>query len=1149
MMKPSTPRTGTRRARSFPPAEQLERRVLLSVDVHVRLFHDADGNAAEGPGEGPFSGGGQPGLYVYADLDGDGTWDAEVATLEPRAVFAEDGTAILPSLPDGAHTVRVVQPGTRFTTGDSAAVTVSAGGQDPSPVVLGANRSTRVVGAVYHDQDASGDRDPGEPGLPRRRVWLDLNLNRLYDAGEPFTLTDADGTYRFNQEIPTGRVRAEVPAGWRTSENPYGADHSADAGYAYDEILPDFGQTTLPPPGSITGSSRDLFLDADGDGVRDTLEESFPLSVRAYLDANANGLPDGDERVFTPSGSYEIRFIQPGQYPFRVLAPPNWVQTTPVPMIEVRSGELVRVPPIGFQEAGGPAAVQGVVYVDDDFDGVRDPGERGASRVRVTLDVDNSDGQADPQVLADADGHYTFRNLPAGTYRVVTDTNSAGLLPVVPRNPAQTVTFDGTTPAVADFGGAQRFRTARLTGRVYHDANGDGVFGAGDVPLPNVKVFEVGGVGGFALTDADGIYILAVAYSSASVNVEDPAGWEGAPRFPVRATAPPLQTSAGPDFGLAPAGGAATGPLPAAIAGAVFFDVDADGVRDPGDGPPFSLNVPPGAAYLDLNRNALRDATEPTATPDDRGNFAFGGLTAGTYDVRLSTAFPGVPGYLQTKPLLAPYTVTLAPDQRSDPLELGFGYLPAGASGSVYLDSNQNGVRDDGEVPAPYVRVILDWNHDGVFTDGSPDRTTTTDADGRFVFALLPPGQYAAVVFTDADQRQTDPANGAAVTFTVAPGQSATGLSLGAYRPTGWLSGMVYYDASGDGAYTVYEDHGVEARIVRIVSAEDANRVYQTSTDYAGRWRIGGIPAGAYRIVAPEGPPDSFYTEPTAPPFEYTVNLPAGREIGGFEFGMLTGPRYGAQVNDRKPFYYEGADAEPVLTVNGDPVAAAAPHRIAADKTALLPGRAPTFANVTSYARGINGLVIDMSGLRPDMFLRQGDFEFAVSAGGPGATWTSAPAPATIYTTPPGFPNGTARVTLTWPDGAIRNTWLRVTIKAGLRTRLEQPDVFYIGNLVGETGDTDAAPFRVNALDLAGVKRALNTPSAITGRYDFNRDMRVNALDVALVKRNLGVTLGAPTAAAAAVSVPAPAALPPTTLDLSTAASRRVWDEPPPDVL
>ena len=36
MMKPSTPRTGTRRARSFPPAEQLERRVLLSADVGER---------------------------------------------------------------------------------------------------------------------------------------------------------------------------------------------------------------------------------------------------------------------------------------------------------------------------------------------------------------------------------------------------------------------------------------------------------------------------------------------------------------------------------------------------------------------------------------------------------------------------------------------------------------------------------------------------------------------------------------------------------------------------------------------------------------------------------------------------------------------------------------------------------------------------------------------------------------------------------------------------------------------------------------------------------------------------------------------------------------------------------------------------------
>src|SRR5213075_540733 len=44
-----------------------------------------------------------------------------------------------------------------------------------------------------------------------------------------------------------------------------------------------------------------------------------------------------------------------------------------------------------------------------------------------------------------------------------------------------------------------------------------------------------------------------------------------------------------------------------------------------------------------------------------------------------------------------------------------------------------------------------------------------------------------------------------------------------------------------------------------------------------------------------------------------------------------------------------------------------------------------------------------------------------------------------------------------------------------------------------------------------GGAAALNTNSAVTGRYDINRDGRVNALDLALVRRNLNRSLGSMT--------------------------------------
>jgi hypothetical protein len=104
---------------------------------------------------------------------------------------------------------------------------------------------------------------------------------------------------------------------------------------------------------------------------------------------------------------------------------------------------------------------------------------------------------------------------------------------------------------------------------------------------------------------------------------------------------------------------------------------------------------------------------------------------------------------------------------------------------------------------------------------------------------------------------------------------------------------------------------------------------------------------------------------------------------------------------------------------------------------------------------------------------------------------------------------------ITWADGAIRNTWLEVTTVltdcAGVKTR----DVFYYGNLVGDT-DTTSTRLAVTAQDFVRTRQAVGTREASSDLpYDHNRDGRVNVIDVALVRRNLGshlANLSAPVA-------------------------------------
>ncbi len=59
---------------------------------------------------------------------------------------------------------------------------------------------------------------------------------------------------------------------------------------------------------------------------------------------------------------------------------------------------------------------------------------------------------------------------------------------------------------------------------------------------------------------------------------------------------------------------------------------------------------------------------------------------------------------------------------------------------------------------------------------------------------------------------------------------------------------------------------------------------------------------------------------------------------------------------------------------------------IATDKAALLPGQTATFANLTNYAYGINGIMVDIAGLPGNVTAN--DFTFMVGNNNNPSTWT-----------------------------------------------------------------------------------------------------------------------------------------------------------------
>ncbi|MCD6304270.1 MAG: lamin tail domain-containing protein, partial [Planctomycetes bacterium] len=97
---------------------------------------------------------------------------------------------------------------------------------------------------------------------------------------------------------------------------------------------------------------------------------------------------------------------------------------------------------------------------------------------------------------------------------------------------------------------------------------------------------------------------------------------------------------------------------------------------------------------------------------------------------------------------------------------------------------------------------------------------------------------------------------------------------------------------------------------------------------------------------------------------------------------------------------------------------------IAPDKTALLPGQTATFANYTSFSKGVNGIMVDVMGLPATP--TESDFIFRAGNTQDPSTWQAAPAPQEITVRPGDGDGGSDRVTITWADGAIAKEWLQV---------------------------------------------------------------------------------------------------------------------------
>ena len=236
------------------------------------------------------------------------------------------------------------------------------------------------------------------------------------------------------------------------------------------------------------------------------------------------------------------------------------------------------------------------------------------------------------------------------------------------------------------------------------------------------------------------------------------------------------------------------------------------------------------------------------------------------------------------------------------------------------------------------------------------------------------------------------------------------------------------------------------------------------------------------------------------------ITATAGTPTSEFSFAFRIGA---ASVVERRVFYNNSvADGrDPAADARDDAA-------IAANKTSRTDA-AGTLNNITSYPKGLNGVMVDIARLPAGEGPHAGDFDFR--AYGPQG-WTAGPTPAQVTVRRGAGFNGSDRVTLVWPDAddplapagsrAVANGWLQVTVKASERTGLTGDDTFSFGNLVGESfffQTPGMTAFRVDRRDWFSAR--FGVMGVDRDRLDHDRDGVVDLRDVLATRGNIGRSL------------------------------------------
>jgi protocatechuate 3,4-dioxygenase beta subunit len=721
------------------------------------------------------------GNYVWEDLNGDGDQDPGEPGIQGVVVTltGTDGLGNPVSLTtttdvNGEYLFDNLVPGTYKVT---------------FPPVYGNYLQVEVNQGVDDTQDS--DADPAMSGMTVFEVLTSGENNDTYDAGyyQPAELGD----------------------------------------YVWEDLNADGVQDAGEPgiPGvlvTLTGTT------GDGDAVTLTMN----------TDANGNYLFDGLE-----PGTYKVTFGSPGaNYELTIqdagtddaqdsdADESNGLMTITTVL---ESGESDLTLDAGFFI---PGKIGDFVWHDLDGDGIQDGGEPGLDGLTVTLTgTDNQGNVVTQTVVTGPNGMYMFGDLVPGTYKVTFPTAPAGGYVLTspdegasdatdsdagPMGMSQVVTItSGDTIPTVDAG---YYLPAKIGDYVWDDLNANGIQDLGEPGIPGVEVILSGTEGDGDIvnlsttTDATGMYMFGSLTSGSTSLV--PGTYKltfvtpGGGYVPTQVDDP--QANETTDSDADPAMGGMTvfevltsgenNPtydagyfIPASIGDFVWKDLNGDGTQDTGE---------PGivdALVTLTGTNGQGQAVTLTTLTDANGYYLFDNLMPGTYKLTFTTPVgcdvatyynQGADDTIDSDADAANGNMTvnevLTSGEHNPTYDAGFiSYASIG--NFVWEDYSADGEQDAGEPGIPGVQVTLT----GTTGNGTPVMlTTTTDANGFYLFDNLVPGTYKLTFVTptgyvttlmdtpggnDAADSDVNPATGMTITTVLESGEEDLTWDAGYY--------------------------------------------------------------------------------------------------------------------------------------------------------------------------------------------------------------------------------------------------------------------------------------------------------------------------------------------------------------------------------